>query len=110
MNSEFVHWDDLDLDYFLGEKNWTDGEEDDVIWGTENEWGSGDDNKDVPARHVETMAMDKENVPKKKQSKTSDNSTILGFMVPAINHLHFFSMKIDYIWRHNSGILHEPNN
>ena len=35
MNSDFVNWNDLDLDFFLGE-NWTDDEENDVF-GPENE-------------------------------------------------------------------------
>ena len=39
MDSEFVKWDDLDLDFHLGERNWTDAE-DEEVFGSENEWAS----------------------------------------------------------------------
>lgn len=37
MADNFVNWDDLDLYYFLGEDNWTDAEQDDLL-GSEQEW------------------------------------------------------------------------
>ena len=71
MNSEYIHWDDLDLDYFLGESNWTDGEEE-LIWGRESEWGSDGDGEEDSMTAVASV-VEKENIkrPTKRTSKPS---------------------------------------
>jgi len=72
MNNEFVNWDDLDVDYCLGEKNWTDDEEG-AIWGYENEWDSDDNGDDVDVNTAE-----KENKAKKPAKKRARKITGTG--------------------------------
>ncbi len=75
MNSKYVHWDDLDLDYFLGESNWTDGK-DELIWGRESEWGSDGNGagEDDSVTAMASVVVKKENIKgsTKRTSKPSN--------------------------------------
>ena len=70
MEDEYVNWDDLDLDYFLGEDNWTDDE----VLVSDKSVSSGDSGDETPARKKTTAT--KENVnPNTKSATTSSKST-----------------------------------
>ena len=72
MNSDFVSWDDLDLDYFLGEENWTDDEESDVF-GPEIEVEESESDDDIADEEItEQTAAPKSTVttPKKTSQTT----------------------------------------
>jgi len=72
MQSDFVNWDDLDLDYLLGKNNWTDAE-DEEIFGEENEWntsGSASNDDDQISTSTKTSpATEKENIKPAKRNK-----------------------------------------
>ena len=55
MSSEFVKWDDLDLDYFFGDSDWTDNED---ILGPESEWGGSGDESEQESCVIETAPSD----------------------------------------------------
>lgn len=76
MSSEFVKWDDLDLDYFFGDSDWTDNED---VFGPESEWGgSGNESDQQESCLVETGSSGlnlKENDATRKSSSSKQQKT-----------------------------------
>ena len=79
-----MKWDDLDLDYVLGEKNWTDGE-DEAIWGHESEWGSDDGGDEMPASMTEKENMPLPTPTKRVPTPTKRAKTARSYTCPICN-------------------------